>query len=238
MPDEPGHSVDPARRILVAGKRCPYKDELASALASLGNHVFAKHLRPAAVAEELARDEPDLVVVVAGPDRAAGLLLIDAARRLGRQPVVAAIERGDDEWTTAAVSAGASAAVVGLSREGLRATVHAVCERFAEFRRLEEAFERRAVIERAKGILMASQRIAGDDAFALLRDHSRRTNRKLEEIADAVLNSHELLTRRPHAKAKPSSDLPTGSAGSQRGSSRPQLRSQQKQPLIGHLGRR
>ena len=98
MPDEPGHSVDPARRILVAGKRCPYKDELASALASLGNHVFAEHLRPAAVAEELARDEPDLVVVVAGPDRAAGLLLIDAARRLGRQPVVAAIERGDDEW--------------------------------------------------------------------------------------------------------------------------------------------
>jgi AmiR/NasT family two-component response regulator len=238
MLDSPGYPLGPGRKILVAGKRCRYRDELASALASLGNHVFAKHLRPAALAEGIARDEPDLVVVVAGPDRAAGLLLIGAARRLGRLPVVAATEGGDNEWTNAAVAAGASAAVIGLGREGLRATVHAVCERFAEFRKLEEAFERRAVIERAKGILMASQRIAGDDAFVLLRDHSRRTNRKLEEIADAVLNSHELLTRRPPVETRPSSGLPTGSAASERVGSSPQLRSQQKQPLVGHLGRR
>jgi AmiR/NasT family two-component response regulator len=237
MLEGPEYPPGSSRRILVAGKRCRYRDELTAALASLGNHVLAKHLRPATVAEGLARDEPDLVVVVAGPDRAAGLLLIGAARRLGRLPVVAAIEGGDEEWTTAAVAAGASAAVIGPGLEGLRATVHAVCERFSEFRKLEEAFERRAVIERAKGILMASQRIAGDDAFVLLRDQSRRTNRKLEEIADAVLNSHELLTRRPPVVTKPPSGLQTGSTASRRGGSSPQLRSRQKQPLVGHVGR-
>ena len=118
--------------------------------------------------------------------------------------MVAAIERGDADWIGAAVAAGASAAVIGWSLESLRASVHAACERFAELRRLEQAFERRAVIERAKGVLMASRGIGGDDAFTLLRDQSRRTNRKLVEVADAVLKSHVLLgTQRRPAKRSP-----------------------------------
>jgi AmiR/NasT family two-component response regulator len=187
------------RRIVVTGERCRYGDELAAALASLGNRVLPKDLRPASAAKERDVIGSELVVVVAGVDRGLALQLIGAIRHEAKRPVVAAIERGDADWTGAAVAAGASAAVTGWSLESLRASVHAACERFAELRRLEQALERRAVIERAKGVLMASRGIGGDDAFTLLRDQSRRTNRKLVEVADAVLKSHVLLgaQRRP-----------------------------------------
>jgi AmiR/NasT family two-component response regulator len=208
------------RRIVVTGERCRYADELTAALASLGNRVLPKDLRPASAPKELDVIGAELVVVVAGVDRASALQLIGAIRHEARRPVVAASECGDADWTGAAVAAGASAAVTGWSLESLRASVHAACERFAELRKLEQAFERRAVIERAKGVLMASHGIGGDDAFTLLRDQSRRTNRKLVEIADAVLKSHVLLgaQRRPPKRSR---DLAASPAGSRPDGTRP-----------------
>ena len=48
-----------------------------------------------------------------------------------------------------------------------------VLRRFAEYHDLEGAFGRRAVTERAKGILMERHSIGEDAAFDLLRAHSR-----------------------------------------------------------------
>ena len=48
---------------------------------------------------------------------------------------------------------------------------------------LEEALASRAVIEQAKGILMATQRCGPDAAFALLRSESQNTNRKVRDVA-------------------------------------------------------
>ena len=42
-------------------------------------------------------------------------------------------------------------------------------QRFAEYHNLQGAFGRRAVIEQAKGILMARHSVDADKAFALLR---------------------------------------------------------------------
>jgi GAF domain-containing protein len=48
---------------------------------------------------------------------------------------------------------------------------------------LTAAMASRAVIEQAKGILMAAQHCTADEAFDLLRRASQRENRKLREIA-------------------------------------------------------
>jgi response regulator NasT len=226
------------RRIAVAGEACRYQDELVTALVSLGHRAFPRRLQPERQPTDLEQGEPDVVVVVAGRDRGAALYLMRAVRHRGKLPVLAAIECGDDEWTCAAVAAGASGAVVGLNLEGWRATVHAACERFAELRALEQAFERRAVIERAKGILMASQGIAGDDAFGLLRDHSRRTNRRLVEIADAVLNSHELLGRPRRASPKSGPAVPSVSAGDPTRASEDRPRTPKERLLVAKRTRR
>jgi AmiR/NasT family two-component response regulator len=48
---------------------------------------------------------------------------------------------------------------------------------------LSRAMEHRAVIEQAKGIIMASQHCGPDEAFDLLRRASQRENRKLRDLA-------------------------------------------------------
>jgi GAF domain-containing protein len=52
---------------------------------------------------------------------------------------------------------------------------------------LEAALQSRAVIDQAKGILMAQQRCTADEAFAILRTTSQRRNIKLREIAAGIV---------------------------------------------------
>lgn len=54
---------------------------------------------------------------------------------------------------------------------------------------LQDALDSRAVIEQAKGILMVRERISADAAFALLAATSQRSNRKLREVAQQVVDS-------------------------------------------------
>jgi GAF domain-containing protein len=56
-------------------------------------------------------------------------------------------------------------------------------------RNLRVAMQSRAVIEQAKGVLMAQQRVDADQAFEILRAASQRANRKLRDIAEGVVAS-------------------------------------------------
>ncbi len=51
------------------------------------------------------------------------------------------------------------------------------------------AMESRAVIEQAKGVLMAQRGIDAQQAFDMLRDASQRYNRKLRDIAAGIVES-------------------------------------------------
>jgi GAF domain-containing protein len=53
---------------------------------------------------------------------------------------------------------------------------------------LADAMQSRAVIEQAKGVIMATTRCPADDAFDLLRDQSMQENRKLRDIAAEIVD--------------------------------------------------
>ena len=55
-------------------------------------------------------------------------------------------------------------------------------------RQLTEALENRDVIGQAKGIIMAGQSVSSDQAFDVLRRASQRSNRKLSEVARAIVD--------------------------------------------------
>jgi response regulator NasT len=78
-----------------------------------------------------------------------------------------------------------------------------VLRRFAEYHELQGAFGRRALTERAKGILMERHSIDEASAFEMLRDHSRIGKRKLIDLAAAIVDGHRLLPREPHAPHNP-----------------------------------
>lgn len=56
---------------------------------------------------------------------------------------------------------------------------------------LEEALEGRAVIERAKGLLMARLGVSAEHAFELLSTQSQHENRKLRAVAAELVEQHE-----------------------------------------------
>jgi transcriptional regulator with GAF, ATPase, and Fis domain len=56
-------------------------------------------------------------------------------------------------------------------------------------RNLEMALETRASIDQAKGVLMARGGVGADEAFEILRKASQRTNRKLHDIAQEIVDS-------------------------------------------------
>jgi GAF domain-containing protein len=56
-------------------------------------------------------------------------------------------------------------------------------------RNMRIAMESRAVIEQAKGVLMAQQQVDAEQAFEILRAASQRANRKLRDIAVGVVTS-------------------------------------------------
>jgi GAF domain-containing protein len=54
---------------------------------------------------------------------------------------------------------------------------------------LQGALNSRALIEQAKGVLVAQQRVSAQDAYRQLRDQARRERRKLAEVAAAVVDA-------------------------------------------------
>jgi GAF domain-containing protein len=56
-------------------------------------------------------------------------------------------------------------------------------------RNMRIAMDSRAVIEQAKGVLMAQRHVDADQAFDILREASQRYNRKLRDIAQGIVAS-------------------------------------------------
>jgi GAF domain-containing protein len=63
-------------------------------------------------------------------------------------------------------------------------------------RNMRVAMESRAVIEQAKGVLMAQRRVDAEQAFEILREASQRYNRKLRDIALGIVESTQEGARR------------------------------------------
>ena len=69
----------------------------------------------------------------------------------------------------------------------MNADAHA--QLFDQARNMRLAMESRAVIEQAKGVLMAQRRVDAEQAFEILREASQRYNRKLRDIAAGIVES-------------------------------------------------
>jgi GAF domain-containing protein len=88
---------------------------------------------------------------------------------------------GFDDDAVAVVTAFAGYAAIAAAN----ANIHASTATLA--RNLERALDSRAVIDQAKGVLMARYGLTADAAFDLLSEQSQRSNRKLREIAEELV---------------------------------------------------
>ena len=164
--------------------------------------VLAERKGLLAKLEELA---PEVVLInLENPSRDVLEEYFAVSRALAR-PIAMFVDQSDAESTAAAVDAGVSAYIVdGLATNRIKPILDLAIRRFQAFSRLQSelheakcALADRAVIDRAKSILMARRGVDEPAAYALLRSHSMRTNRRIAEVAEAIVTADDLIGDHP-----------------------------------------
>jgi AmiR/NasT family two-component response regulator len=183
-------------RVLIANEGQERLAVIAPLVSSLGHEVIAREIRANDVGDLTHRIQPDVALVGVGNDVPHALQLIDAIVKESACPVIAILTASDDGFVREAAKLGVFAYIVDDDPATWQNMMEIVLRRFAEYQSLEGAFGRRAIIERAKGILMERHKIREAAAFSLIRDEARRSNRRVVDVAEALLDGHALLPPR------------------------------------------
>src|SRR5947199_6300406 len=198
LPDGTSHL-----RALIANERKDRLALIAPILVALGHEIVAREIDVADIGSVTARERPDVALVGLGESSDHALGLIDKIVREAACPVIVLLHAPDPTFLKEAAKRGVFAHISDDDVEDWQSSIDIVLRRFAEYHDLEGAFGRRALTERAKGILMERHSIDEDAAFEMLRERSRNANRKLIDLAAAVVDGQRLLPKRPAASQKP-----------------------------------
>jgi AmiR/NasT family two-component response regulator len=182
-----------ALRVLVADEDPDALDRLAGMLHELGHEVCSYAIRVDDVPERVANDDPDIAIVVLHDNDDHAIALIEECCAYASGPVIALLQEDDPAFVARAAEEGISAYGKPESPEAIQSTIELASRRHADVVELEEkvdqlegALERRAVIERAKGILMERHEVDDRTAFERLRAHARSERRRVAEVAREV----------------------------------------------------
>jgi response regulator NasT len=181
------------RRVLIVEERQHRLEAVTRVVAQLGHEAVVQPMQGVDVGEVIAAQAPDVALVSIGSRLAPEFELVSALVRVGTCPVIGLLQTRDPAAIRETARRGAFALVLRGDATELQGAIDVAMQRFAEYRGLQDAFARRAVIEQAKGILMARNGIDAESAFAMLREHSQHNGRKLVAVAEGVVRSHQLL---------------------------------------------
>ncbi|HZB78094.1 MAG TPA: ANTAR domain-containing protein [Solirubrobacteraceae bacterium] len=190
-------------RVLIANEDREALNELGTVLQSLGHEVAPYVVSVAEAIELIGTEDPDLAIVVVHHDDDHALALIQETVEYASGPVIAQTRDNNVEFVARAAERGISAWIEKISPEVVQGAIEVALRRYEETQRLEtkveqleSALDRRAIIERAKGILMERHALDDRAAFELLRDHARSQSRRVVDVARTVTEGHALLPPR------------------------------------------
>ena len=160
------------------------------------------HIRDTArLLPRIAAIDPDVILIdLENPSRDT-LEQMFQVSRLAKRPTAMFVDQSDAATVQAAIDAGVSAYIVdGLKKERVKSILDVTISRFHAFDRLQtelqqarSALEERRVIEQAKAILMKQKGLAEPEAYVLLRRTAMNQNRKIADLARALVAAAELL---------------------------------------------
>jgi AmiR/NasT family two-component response regulator len=175
-------------RVLIANERKDRLALVAPIVAALGHEVIAREIEVEDVAAVTARERPDVALVGLGESSEHALHMVERLVHEAACPVIVLIHTPDPAFVKEASKRGVFAYITDADAMDWQSSIDIVLRRFTEYHDLEGAFGRRAVTERAKGILMERHSIDEPTAFELLREHARSTNRKVVDVESAVVD--------------------------------------------------
>jgi len=172
---------------------------LRISLLEAGYNILAALPPDAGLQEQIARLQPDVIIVDAQSD--AALKEVVSATANAPRPIICFSEDGNRDRMHAALEAGVSAYVAaGLSADWVKAVLDVAVARFEVDQKLRDELSEtriklaeRKVIERAKGLLMERHRCSEDDAYRKLRRLAMDKNLKLSDVAQRMIDVADLL---------------------------------------------
>ncbi len=190
-----------ALRILIADDESLRVMSLKGQLETLGNKVIAEAAN-GKEAVSLARElKPDLAILDIKMPEMDG---IEAAKTITQErpiPIILLTAFSERELAERAAEANVSAYIMKpVSEQDLLPAIALAMSRFKEFQALHrevddlrDALETRKLVERAKGILMRRLNLTEEEAFRRMQRRSQNENKKLGEIANAIITADGML---------------------------------------------
>ncbi len=188
-------------RILIADDESLRLMSLHAQLEKLGHRIVGE-ASDGSTAVQLAREfKPDLAILdIKMPEKDG----IDAAQEMMKErplPIILLTAYSEKDLAQRAAEAHVSAYLMKpISEDDLLPAIALAMSRFAEFQELKqeandlrEALETRKLVERAKGILMRRLNLSEEEAFNRLQRRSMNENKKMGEIAQAIIMADEML---------------------------------------------
>jgi AmiR/NasT family two-component response regulator len=194
----------PRLRVLIADERREVLEALSDLVQAAGHEPVACVVGLTETATAAERHEPDVAVVGVHDDSGHALDLLGTIAAAGI-PVVITLDEADEQFIAEAATRGvvaharpvdqdAIATALRLAHTRGQALTRSLTERVRE---IQERMRDRALVERAKGILMERHDISEQEAYAMLRRHARDERRPMVSTAEALLRARPLLPRRP-----------------------------------------
>jgi AmiR/NasT family two-component response regulator len=179
--------VPESLRVLVADEDKQQLEPVGDALEELGHEVIALAVSARETARATHEHRPDLAIVALHEDKEHALELIEQIVDEATCPVCLLAGDPSREFLSHAARRGIFAHLDSTDKTELAGGIDIAVERYRQFRDLLGAFDRRARIERAKGLLMERHGIGPDEAFERLRGQARDSRRSIMSVVDDLL---------------------------------------------------
>ena len=206
LPDSPQESL----AVVVADDRPEALEAAIRLVEAAGHRVVAGESDLAGVVEAIGRHDAQLAVIAVHENTERVLVLVERINDTAACPTVLLIDDEDPQLVRDALDRGVDAYAGRMTPASLNSAIALATRRFAELeahgrqvRDLEAGAQRRALLERAKGVIMERHDVDERQAYDLLRGHARDTRTSLAEVADAVTRARALLGTPPVRPRRP-----------------------------------
>lgn len=180
-------------RVLIANERQDRLVNVRRIVEGLGHQVITPQIEVEDVGEFTRVEKPDVALVGLGASTQHALDMIERIVYEAVCPVVALLHLPDKEFVAEAARRGVFAyATDDDPEEDWENAIEIALRRFAQLHDLEDAFAKRAITERAKGILIERHSVSEFQALAMLRDRAKLDSCTLVEAAQAIIDGPTL----------------------------------------------
>ncbi|MBI3965909.1 MAG: response regulator [Chloroflexi bacterium] len=191
----------PRLRLLIADDESIRLLNLKMQLESLGFEVIGEANDGLEAVDLAKRVRPDLIIMDIRMPNMDGIEAAKEITALQPVPIILITAFNERELAERASEAGIFGYLMKpVSENDLLPAIMLAMTRFKEFEEmrrdladLRDALETRKLVEQAKGILMERQNLGEADAFRKLQQLSQRENKKMADIARAIIMASKLM---------------------------------------------